>query len=155
MPTFQSEHQGYLLSTDKRLLQTDIITHFLAYQSYWAKDIPKNIVERSIEHSLCFGIYKEQQQVGYARIISDYATFAYLCDVFIVEEHQGRGLSKWMMECIMQHPDLQQLRRWTLATRDAHELYRKFGFCEPEHPENIMDIRVKDIYTKMKQHDLA
>lgn len=150
MFAYQFLHNGYLLSTDKNLLQTDIIHAFLSDKSYWAKDIPKDIVEKSLTNSLCFGLYFNNIQVGFARVISDYATFAYLCDVFIVDEHRGKGLSKWLMEKIMQHPDLQNLRRFTLGTRDAHELYRKFGFREPDNACNNMEIRESDIYTKMK-----
>ena len=111
MSAYQYTQNGYLLSTDKTLLQIAIIHRFLADKSYWAKDVPKNIVEKSINGSLCFGIYWKDQQVAFARVISDFATFAYLCDVFVLEEHRGKGLSKWLMEKIMQHPDLQQLRR--------------------------------------------
>ncbi len=145
MSAYQYTQNGYLLSTDKTLLQIAIIHRFLADKSYWAKDVPKNIVEKSINGSLCFGIYWKEQQVAFARVISDFATFAYLCDVFVQEEHCGKGLSKWLMEKIMQHPDLQQLRRFTLGTRDAHELYRQFGFREPDNACNNMEIRMADI----------
>jgi len=151
MSVYQFKQNDYLLSTNKNLLQTDVIHAFLADKSYWAKDIPKSVVEKSIDASLCFGIYHNDEQVGFARVISDYATFAYLCDVFITDEHRGKGLSKWMMEKIMEHPDLQNLRRFTLGTRDAHELYRKFGFRESDNACNNMEIRIQDIYIKMKQ----
>lgn len=150
MSAYQFVHNGYLLSTDKNLLQIDTIHAFLSDKSYWAKDVPKDIVEKSLINSLCFGVYFNDIQVGFARVISDYATFAYLCDVFIIDEYRGKGLSKWLMEKIMQHPDLQNLRRFTLGTRDAHELYRKFGFREPDNACNNMEIRESDIYTKMK-----
>lgn len=153
MSVYQFEQNGYFLSTDKNLLQTDMIHSFLSDKSYWAKDVPKNIVEKSLTNSLCFGIYLNDIQVGFARVVSDYATFAYLCDVFVVEEYRGKGLSKWLMEKIMQHPDLQNLRRFTLGTRDAHELYRKFGFREPDNSCNNMEIREPDIYTKMKSEN--
>ncbi|HRH58251.1 MAG TPA: GNAT family N-acetyltransferase [Chitinophagales bacterium] len=153
MSAYQFLHNGYLLSTDKNLLQTDVIHAFLSEKSYWAKDVPKNIVEKSLANSLCFGVYFSDTQVGFARVISDYATFAYLCDVFIVDEYRGKGLSKWLMEKIMQHPDLQNLRRFTLGTRDAHGLYRKFGFREPDNSCNNMEIRESDIYTKLKSNN--
>lgn len=155
MSAYQFEHDGYLLSTDKSLLQLDVIHTFLANESYWAKDIPKSIVAKSISNSLCFGVYANGIQVAFARVISDFATFGYLCDVFVVNEHRGKGISKWLMEKVMQHPDLLHLRRFTLGTRDAHELYRKFGFREPDNACNNMEIRVADIYTKMKEENGA
>ncbi|MDB5227301.1 MAG: GCN5-related N-acetyltransferase [Bacteroidota bacterium] len=150
MAAYEFQQDGYILSTDKNLLQVEIIHSFLSHKSYWAKDVPKNIVEKGISNSLCFGVYKEDVQVGFARVISDYATFAYLCDVFILEEYRGKGLSKWLMEKVMQHPELQNLRRFMLGTRDAHELYRKFGFREPDNACNNMEIRIPDIYTQMQ-----
>ncbi len=150
MSVYQFEQNGYFLSTDKYLLQIDSIHNFLSTQSYWANDVPKSIVKKSILNSLCFGIYQNNIQIGFARIVTDYSTFAYLCDVYVVDEHRGKGLSKWLMEKIMKHPDLQNLRRFTLGTRDAHELYRKFGFREPDNACNNMEIRIADIYTKMK-----
>src|SRR5881397_2633867 len=118
----QNESADYFVSTEKSLLQIQVIHNFLK-TAYWCEGIPVEIIERAIANSLCFGIYKDKEQVGFARVISDYATFAYLADVFIIEDHRGRGLSRRLMEAIMAHPDLQGLRRWTLATRDAHELY--------------------------------
>ena len=137
MSAYQFEHVGYLLSTDKSLLQLDVIHTFLANESYWPKDIPKSIVAKSMSNSLCFGVYANGVQVAFARVISDFATFGYL----------------WLMEKVMQHPDLQHLRRFALGTRDAHELYRKFGFREPDNACNNMEIRVVDIYTKMKEEN--
>lgn len=131
----------FLLSTDKEKLDLDMIHHFLTH-SYWAKHISKSIVERSIKHSLCFGIYRGNQQAGFARIISDYATFAYLADVFILKDYRGQGLAKWLVNSIKQHPDLQGLRRWMLATNDAHELYAQYaGFTPVTQPELWMEIR--------------
>jgi GNAT superfamily N-acetyltransferase len=125
----------FLISTDPARLDLDVIHGFLT-NCYWAKGIPKDVVVRSIEHSLCFGIYDSSGvQVGFARVISDFATIAYLGDVFVLASHRGRGLSKWMMECIMQHPRLQGLRRWLLLTRDAHGLYTNFGFTPVKAPE--------------------
>lgn len=154
MSDYQFKRDEYFLSTDKKMLQIDTIHAFLANESYWAKDIPKSIVIKSIDNSLCFGVYYNNQQIAYARVISDYATFAYLCDVYVAKEHRGKGVSKWLMEKIMQHPDLQGLRRFTLATLDAHGLYSQFGFREPDNACNNMEIRIADIYTKMKENNV-
>ena len=135
----------YSISTDKERLDVAVIHGFLT-MSYWAAGVPMDVVKQSIEHSLAFGVYKEDQQVGFARIITDYATFAYLGDVFILEPFRGRGLSKWLMEVIVGHPKLQGLRRWMLLTRDAHGLYRKVGFAEPSHPERYMEMHFPDVY---------
>ena len=135
-----------MISSSKPLLQLTVIHDFLK-KSYWAKDIPIEIVKRSIENSLCFGVYEDGKQVGFARVISDYATFAYLADVFILEEYRGRGLSKQLMDAIMAHPDLQGLRKFLLATRDAHGLYAQYGFKPLAMPDRVMEINKKDIYT--------
>src|SRR4051812_17968714 len=119
---------GYEISTDKSKLDVHFIHQYLANESYWVKNIPLDVVQKSIAGSFCFGIYKEGRQVGFARVITDHATFGYLADVFIIEQHRGLGLSKWLMKIIMQHPQLQNFRRWMLGTKDAHELYRQFGF---------------------------
>ena len=142
--------EGYEISTDKSRLQFDVIQGFLS-QTYWSPGIPPEIVRRSAENSLCFGIYKKDTQVGYARIISDYTTFAYLADVFVLESERGKGLSKWLMETIKQHPDLQGLRRWMLITKDAHTLYSQFGFELANNPENIMQIARSNIYSEQKK----
>ncbi|HEY6768038.1 MAG TPA: GNAT family N-acetyltransferase [Candidatus Sulfotelmatobacter sp.] len=134
-----------LISTDPGRLDMDVIHGFLT-NCYWAKGISKEIVRRSIEHSLCFGIYDGGSQVGLARVISDFATFAYLGDVFVVESHRGRGLSKWLMECIVGHPALQGLRRWILLTRDAQGLYSQFGFTALNAPERYMELHRADVY---------
>nr|MBC7612787.1 GNAT family N-acetyltransferase [Pseudopedobacter sp.] len=127
--------KGFLISTDKSLLNKDFIYNFLTNQSYWAKGIPIEKVEIAINESICFGVYHHRQQVGFARVISDKSTFAYLADVFIIDEYRKQGLSKWLMQTIMAHIDFQSLRRWMLATADAHELYEKFGF-EPLNAAN-------------------
>lgn len=134
-----------MISTDKSLLQLNIIHDFLS-KSYWAENIPIELVKKSIDHSICFGVYLEGAQIGFARVITDQTTFAYLADVFIVEEHRGKGYSKMLMQIIMSHPDLQNLRRWTLATRNAHSLYAQFGFTQLKMPDRIMEISRPKIY---------
>jgi GNAT superfamily N-acetyltransferase len=138
---------NYLISTDPARLDLAVIHDFLT-NSYWAKGIPLTTVRKSIEHSLCFGVYDENRQVGLARVVTDYATFAYLADVFILASHRGQGLSKWLMECVVGHPDLQGLRRWLLMTRDAHGLYQKVGFRSLPSPEWVMEILDRDVYTR-------
>lgn len=128
----------YSISTNKAVLDLGVIHGFLD-TSYWAAGRSIDTIRRSIEHSLPFGVYKGDQQVGFARVITDYATFAWIADVFILDEHQGRGLGKWLMEVIITHPELQGFRRWVLATKDAHELYRRFGFIELARPERWME----------------
>lgn len=136
----------FVISTDPARLDVDVIHGFLT-NCYWAKGIPREVVARSIEHSLCFGIYHVSDgQVGFARVISDFATIAYLGDVFVSEAHRGRGLGEWMMECIMEHPDLQGLRRWILLTRDAHGLYAKFGFTPLKSADRYMELHRPDVY---------
>ncbi len=142
----EQRRSDFVISTDPARLDLNVIHGFLT-NCYWAKRIPREIVARSIEHSLCFGIYHVSDgQVGFARVISDFATIAYLGDVFVLESHRGRGLSKWMMECIMRHPDLQGLRRWILLTGDAHGLYAKFGFTPLKSPDRYMELHRPDIY---------
>ncbi len=127
-----------------------MIYEYLSKASYWAKNIPREVVEKSIGNSLCFGVYcKDETQVGFARLITDKATFAYLADVFILEQHRGKGLSKWLIEVIQSHPELQGLRRWMLGTRDAHGLYEQFGWSEiPEETrKRFMQRHFPDVYT--------
>ena len=139
------EADGFTVSTEKERLDRGAIHEFLR-GSYWAKGIPREMVDRSIENSLCFGLYDGDPLVGFARVITDKATFGYLADVFVLESHRGRGLATWFMEVIMAHPDLQGLRRWMLATADAHGLYRKVGFTPPSKPERIMEKLLPDPY---------
>ncbi|MGE7774657.1 GNAT family N-acetyltransferase [Chitinophaga sp. NPDC101104] len=141
---------NYRISTDKAQLQLPVIHRYLSEDSYWAKDIPENLVAASIENSLCFGIYQQNEQVGFARVITDYATFGYLADVFVLPGHRGQGLSKWLMEVIGSHPGLQQLRRMMLMTQDAHGLYEQYGYAPLEHPGNAMSKRVGAPYTELK-----
>lgn len=135
----------FTISTDRNRLDIDSIYRFLT-NCYWAKGIPKGVVSRSIQHSLCFGIYNEGGQVGFARVISDFATFAYIGDVFVLERYRGRGLSKWLMRCIMDHPRLQGLRRWNLVTRYAHGLYSQFGFRPLAGPDRWMELHDPEVY---------
>lgn len=135
----------FLVSTDPSLLDIAAIHDFLTH-CYWAQGISKELVGRSINGSLCFGLYDGRTQIGFARVITDRATFAYLADVYILEQYRRQGLGTWMMECIMAHPELQGLRRWCLLTRDAHGLYRKFGFASPKDPGRYMEINHPDIY---------
>ena len=140
--------EGYTISDDPALLDLDIVHAFIANESYWAKGIPKALVERTIANSLCWGVYFEGKQIGFARVISDKATFAYLCDVFIAAGHRGKGLSKALVAIILAHPDLQNLRRWMLVTADAQKLYEQFGFRIVSQPERHMEIHQPGIYEK-------
>jgi len=137
----------FLVSTNRDKLDLNVVHGYLT-ESYWAKGISREVVVRSIENSLCFGVFNNDGQIGFARVISDFATYAYLADVFILEKYRGHGLSKWLMECIVVHPKLQGLRRWTLATRDAHGLYAKFGFTPLTKPSNFMELHDPDVYTR-------
>jgi len=138
------------ISTDKAKLDIALIHSFLSEQSTWAINIPRALVETSIQHSLCFGGYENGQQIAFARVVSDYATFAYLMDVFVLPEHQGRGLSKQLMQYIMDHPQLQGLRRFMLASSNARGLYQKWGFQALSKPEIMMEINHPDIYKASK-----
>jgi GNAT superfamily N-acetyltransferase len=135
---FEQHRNGLTLSTDRAHLDVDAIHDFLAHSSYWAQGRPRELVVRTIENSLCFGIYDGARQAGFARVVSDFGTFAWVCDVFVIEDYRGRGLGKWLMECIVAHPDLQGLRRMLLATRDAQGLYRQYGFSPLDAPERFM-----------------
>ncbi|MDQ3805710.1 MAG: GNAT family N-acetyltransferase [Acidobacteriota bacterium] len=116
------------MSTERERLDLSVIHRFISVESYWGKGRPPEVMRKAVENSLPFGVYRGDELVGFARVVTDYATFAWLADVFVVEEHRGRGLSKWLMEVILSHPRLQGFRHWVLATKDAHELYRRFGF---------------------------
>ncbi len=127
------------ISTERARLDLDALHEFLSGRSYWARGRSRELVARSVEHSLPFGLYDAGRMVGFARVVTDYATFAWLADVFVLEEYRGRGLAKWLVEVVTAHPDLQGMRRWLLATKDAHELYRRFGFTELARPELWME----------------
>ena len=137
---------GFDFSTDKSRLDFEAIYDFLAHRSYWAQNIPREIVQRSIDNALCFGVYEGKKQVGFARLITDYATFAYLGDVFILEDYRGKGLSKKLAAFITGLPELQGLRRWHLVTRDAHGVYEPVGFKPVAKPEQHMEIARPGLY---------
>jgi N-acetylglutamate synthase-like GNAT family acetyltransferase len=142
-----SYKDGFCISTDKTKLDVDSIHEFLSTKAYWSLNIPKETVQTAIQNSLCFGVYQNEKQVGFARIISDFSTIAYLGDVYILEECRGNGLSKWLMETIMDHPHLQGLRRWILLTGDAHGLYRKFGWTDIADSSKWMELHNKNVYS--------
>ncbi len=132
--------KGFAISTDKDLLDLEMIYNYLGKESYWSKGIAVERVHTSIANSMCFGVYADGKQVGFARVVTDKAIFAYLCDVFVLDSHKGLGLSKWLLQTIRNHPELQGLKRWMLATADAHGLYKQFGFGPLGKPDNWMDI---------------
>ena len=138
--------ENFIIRDDRSRLDVDVIHKFLSEDSYWANNRTREQTERAIEHSICFGVFDGTRQIGFARVVSDRAAFAYLGDVFILEEYRGRGLSKWLMETVVSHPELQGLRRWILATRDAHGLYEKFGFGELKYPDRWMELSAPDAY---------
>ena len=140
----------YLISTDSARLDIGVIHGFLR-ESYWAEAIPREIVERAVANSLCFGAYYRNEQIGFARVVSDYCTFAYIADVFVLAPWRGRGISKALMAEVIRHPDLQGLRRWLLGTKDAHGLYQRFGFTAPQFPDRQMERADPGIYLRMAQ----
>lgn len=137
----------FTISTDEERLDFKVIHNFLSTESYWAIGRPMEVIKRSVENSLPFGLYKGEEQVGFARVITDYATFAWLADVFVLDSERGKGLGKWLVEIIVSHPELQGLRRWVLATKDAHELYSRVGFTDLIQPQRWME--------KFKEHPLV
>lgn len=138
----------FSISTDKTKLDIDAIHKFLSIKAYWCLNIPKDKVQVAIRNSLCFGVYLKEKQIGFARIISDFSTIAYVGDVYILEEFRGNGLSKWLIETVIAHPDLQGLRRWILLTADAHGLYRQFGWTDLADPARWMERHNKNVYSK-------
>jgi GNAT superfamily N-acetyltransferase len=147
MEAVNIEHKGYLITTDKEKMKPGQIHKWLSEESYWAKNIPYKIVKGSFDNSFCIGIIKGDEQIGYGRFITDYTTFAYLADVYVKEAHRAKGLGKLMMQILMNLDWVKGLRFLMLATKDAHDLYRQYGFTEPLFPERIMQIRRPDIYT--------
>lgn len=143
------QKNAFTISDDHTRLNISLIHQFLS-ESYWAKEIPKETVVRSIQHSVCFGLYHKAEQIGFCRVITDHATFAYLADVFIIEAFRNQGLGSWLIACVLEHPDLQGLRRWMLATLDAHGVYEQQGFVPLKHPEWFMEIARPDLYQEEK-----
>lgn len=152
MSHYEARKDDFLISTDISLLDIDVIHNYLSVESYWATNIPKEIVQRSIRNSLCFGLYHDKEQIGFARLVTDKATFAYLADVFIIGSFRGKGLSKWLIEVIQSHPELQGLRRWMLGTRDAHGLYQQFGWTvlDEDTRQRFMQRHFKEVYQPKK-----
>jgi GNAT superfamily N-acetyltransferase len=138
-------NEPFTITTDPARLDLAVIHGFLA-SSYWARGIPLATVEKSLAHSICFTLLDGARQVGFARVVSDHATYAYIGDVFVLPAYRGRGLSKWLMACVTSHPELQGLRRWSLATADAHGLYEQFGFTALKKPENAMERHNPEVY---------
>ena len=134
------------IDTDPARLDLDLIHRWLSQESYWAKDVPRAVLERALQHSICFGAFRDGLQVGFARAITDRATFAYLADVFVLPDYQGQGCAQQLMEAVMAHPDLQGLRRFALATRDAHALYSRYGFTPLARPETFMELYRPEVY---------
>ncbi len=144
-PILEAHRAPYVISTDPARFDLDAIHAYLT-RSYWSPGIPRDTVARAVQNSLCAGLYLDHQQIGFARVVTDAATYAYLCDVYILEDHRARGLGKWLMQFILAHPSLQNLRRFTLATRDAHDLYAAFGFTPLAKPDRFMEIHRPDVY---------
>ncbi|MHB0971602.1 MAG: GNAT family N-acetyltransferase [Thermoanaerobaculia bacterium] len=136
----------YFITFDRDRIDLDVVHRYLSRESYWAANIPREIVEVSIRNSLCVSAFWGDAQVGFARVVTDYATFGYLADVFVVEAHRGRGISKRIVEAVITHPSLANLRRWMLVTRDAHGLYEQYGFRSLAHPERHMEIARANAY---------
>ncbi|MCI0397016.1 MAG: GNAT family N-acetyltransferase [Chloroflexi bacterium] len=146
--TFFEERRGdFLVSTDPARLQVDVIHHFLANDAFWATGIGRETVETAIRHSLCFGLFHDQAQIGFARVITDFATYAYLNDVFVLPAYRNQGLASWLMECVVAHPALQTIRRFGLTTRDKQSFYRRFGFHSLLNPDRHMEKLSPEFYT--------
>ena len=144
---YEARRDGLLVTTDASRIDFEVVHGFLS-RSYWAAGISRALMQKAIDHSLCFSLFKDAHQIGFARVVTDRATFAYLADVFVLAEHRGEGLGTWFMSVLFAHPDLQGLRRFSLATRDAHGLYEKFGFTRPKNPDRLMEIvrRAEELY---------
>lgn len=144
-----TERRGpLLLSTERARIDRAAVHRFLSEHSYWAAGVPREIVDRAIDHSLCVGVYKNDEQLAFSRAVTDRSTFAYVADVFVLPGFRGDGLGKWMMDALLRHPQLQGLRRWLLATRDAHGLYSQFGFVPLANPTRLMERHDRDVYAR-------
>ena len=143
-PTQSFQRGDFEISTDPNRLNANAIHEFLSQRAYWAIGRPLETVLRSLQNSLCFGVYHYDRQIGLARVITDYATYAYLCDVYIIEDYRGQGLGVWLIDSVLKHPGLQKLRKFSLTTRDAQDLYRRFGFTEVTEPHRYMNLRQRD-----------
>ncbi len=138
--TIWEERRGeYAVTTDPSRVDVDVVHGYLA-RAYWSQGIPREIVERAVPRSLCFTLLEGDRQIGFARVVTDHTTYAYICDVFVLESHQGKGLGTWLMQCVVKYPEIKGLRRCQLVTRDAHELYRRVGFTEISKPERHMEL---------------
>ena len=135
-------------ATDAAAIDVDAVHRYLSEESYWARGIPRSLVERSIRYSICIGVFDGAAQVGFSRVVTDRATFGYLCDVYVLATHRGRGIGRRMIEALLAHPELQGLRRWNLVTRDAHALYAPFGFRAPDRPEGYMELLDRGVYER-------
>lgn len=144
----EARQDDYQMSTDPAKLDVEAIHAFLTI-AHWSPGIPLSMVKTALANSLCFGVYHRGKQVGLSRVVTDYATYAYLCDVYVLEGHRGKGLGHWMVECVMTHPELQNLRRFTLATRDAHGIYAAFGFTGLQTPERMMERHDPGVYQRI------
>ena len=142
---------GFDVSDDPRRLDLAVIHRFISKESYWAEGISEPLLARAIANSLCFGLYEGPRQVGFARVVTDRATYAYLCDVYVERTHRGCGLGKWLVACVLEHPDLQGLRRIALMTRDAHDLYRPFGFAAMPEATRYLEIHRPDVYGRKRE----
>lgn len=150
MAVFERERPPYTISTDQSRLDLDAVHAFLAHESYWARGIAREVLARGVANSLCFGVYWAGEQVGFARVISDYATYAYLNDVYILAPHRGQGVAGWLLESVLEHPDLQTLTRFMLTTRDAQAFYARFGFMPLVFPVRHMERLAPDFLAQMR-----